>query len=141
MEGAKRQSTVRWTPVATGLVVSAAAAAFLLAARYRTADGVAAAWVIPSFSLCSGALAAFFHARRLRALLLGVLFGLGNGIMASVSLLGQPVEDVFFVVASTLAFFMALCLVIAAFVEFVLFLHHVAHGRDPRRYGAPPPRG
>ncbi len=137
----KKRRIFRWSPVATGLAVSVAAAAFLLAARYRTDDGAAAAWAIPAFSLVSGALAASFHARRLKALLLGVLFGLVNGVMASVGLLGQPVEDVFLVVASTMAFFMVLCLVIGAFVEFVLFLHHVAHGRDPRRYGGPPSRG
>ncbi|HSD11920.1 MAG TPA: hypothetical protein VLC10_00025 [Patescibacteria group bacterium] len=137
----KKRTLPRWTPVATGLAVSAVAAAFLLAARFRTDDGAAAAWVVPSFALASGGLAALFHARRDRALLLGVLFGLANGIVASLELLGQPVEDVFFVVASTMAFFMILCLAIGAFVEFVCFLHHVAHGRDPRRYGGPPPKG
>jgi hypothetical protein len=126
---------LRWTPVSTGLAVSAVSAAFLLAAHYRSPGDAAAAWAVPLFSLAAGSLATLFQARRLRALLLGTVFGAVNGIMASVGLLGQPMEDMFAVVASTMAFFMVLCLIVGAFVEFVLFLHHVAHGRDPRRYG------
>lgn len=136
MDDAKRH-VKRWTPVATGLATSLSSAALLLAAHFKTEDGTSTAWFVPLFSLTVGALAALFHARRLQALLGGLIFGLSSGALSSFGLIGQPVEDVFFAIAATLVFFVVLGLIFGAFVEFVMFLHHLAHGRDRRTYGGP----
>lgn len=123
--------------MATGLATSCLSAALLLAAHAKTDDAASAAWFIPSFALVFGAFASLFHARRLRALLVGLVLGLVSGVASSVGLLRQPVEGIFFAVAATMTFFAALGLVVGAFVEFVMFLHHVSHGRRPGRYGGP----
>ena len=120
----------------TGLAVSAAAAAILLAAEFGS-EGFSSAWFIPVFCLPAGLLATLFHARRLRFLLGGLLLGLFTGTLSSFGLLGQPVEGLFFMVGATMTFVVALCLAAGGFVEFVLFLHHLAHGRRPADYGAP----
>ena len=121
--------------MATGLATSLLSAVLLLAAHFKTEGGASAAWFVPMFSLMTGAFTALFHARRLHALLGGLVFGLTSGFFSSLGLLGQPVEDVFFAVAATMAFFVALGLILGAFVEFVMYLHHLAHGRARNRYG------
>lgn len=138
MEEAKKTKK-RWTPVMTGLAVTAVTAAILLAAQFGS-EGSSAAWFIPVFSLPAGLLAALFHARRLWLLLGGLASGVFAGILSSFGLLGQPVEGLFFMVSATMAFFVTLCLVAGAFLEFVMFLHHLTHGRKPGHYASPKAR-
>lgn len=130
----EKKTRFRWVPAHTGLAVTAGAAAVLLAGR---GEGASAVWYVPVFSLAAGLLAAFFHAKRLKMLLGGLVLGLLIGTLSSFSLLGQPVEGLFFMVASTVTFFVALLLVAGAFLEFVFFLHRVTHdavrGRAPAK--------
>jgi len=120
----------------TGLAASAASAAILLAAQAGS-EGFASAWYVPAFTITAGLFAAMFHSKRLWRLLCGLLSGLVIGMFSSFSLLGQPVEGLFFMVAATMTFFTALCLVAGGFFEFVFFLHHLTHGRRPAEYGVP----
>ncbi|HTK04723.1 MAG TPA: hypothetical protein VL500_04010 [Candidatus Eisenbacteria bacterium] len=134
MDDAKKTKR-RWTPVMTGLAATAVSAGILLAAQFG-AEGASSVWFIPVFCLPAGLLAAFFHARRLRFLLGGLLLGLLTGALSSFGLLGQPVEGLFFMVGATMTFFVTLGLLGGGFFEFVLFLHHLTHGRRPADYGA-----
>lgn len=130
MEPSKRPR-FRWSPAATGLAVTAACAAVLLAGM-AGGDGSAPAAYVPAFSVLAGALAAAFQAKRLKATLGGLLFGLLVGALSALTFIGQQVEGRFFMVAATLTFYAVLLLSAGAFLEFVLFLHRLTHGARPR---------
>ncbi|HTM68990.1 MAG TPA: hypothetical protein VL426_06875, partial [Candidatus Binatia bacterium] len=139
MDAAKKPR-FQWRPAHTGLAVSAATAAVLLAGRSAD-DASVPVWYFPLFALAAGLLAAAFHSRRLRFLLGGLIFGLVVGALSSLAFFGQPVEGLAFMVSATVTFYAVLCLAAGAFFEFVLFLHHLTHGRKPASYGKPAPGG
>lgn len=134
---AKNAHTQHWGSAATGLVASLVTAGILLASRIGS-DDLAWARVVPAFALLNGTLVAAFHARRLWALLAGIVAGIAMGVISTWGLIGQPVDGLFTVVALTLAFFAVLGLILGGFIEFVMYVHHLAHGRPSREYQAAP---
>lgn len=134
---AKNAHPLQWGPAASGLVAVLVTAGMLLASRVGSED-LTWARVVPAFVLLNGTLVAAFHARRLWSLLAGMTAGIITGVASTWGLIGQPVEGLFSVVTFTLAFFVALGLLLGGFIEFVLYVHHLAHGRPPREYQKAP---
>lgn len=132
---AKNAHKRQWAPLVTGTAASLVTAGVLLIARAASEEY---AWpqVVPALVVLNGMFVAGFHHRRLWALLAGFAAGIMFGIASTWGLIGQPVQDLFTVVALTLAFFSAVGLLLGGFLEFVMFVHHLAHGKPARDYQA-----
>ncbi|MEY4722641.1 MAG: hypothetical protein RLZZ324_154 [Candidatus Parcubacteria bacterium] len=123
---------MKLTPAMTAAVTFVATAATLFAARGD--DSNLLVMTVPA--LLTGTLAGVFHAKKLGALLACALGGLILGIINAVDIIRYDVPDKFGITVATLATFLALGLMLGAFVEFVRWLHQMAHGHGMR--GKPP---
>lgn len=127
----------RWLPghtaAAAFVVVFAALAAGYLhngaAGRYD-ADF---AWTLPAIPAVAAALAGLFHRRRWYAWLDAFLFGVFAGALAGGELLTHPPFDgSYYVVMTSVGFFLGLFLFIGAVAELVRFLHRLLHRRPAK---------
>ncbi len=138
MSSAKAKS--HWNPTVTGLA-STAMVAMLLTVAGLDADTPASALAsIPAVAVIFGIMAALLHARRLWSVFWGAAFGLLAGVSFSWELVGQHVTGLFPTVLATLALFTSIGFLVGSFIEFVQFLHYVAHGNDAKTYRSAPAR-
>lgn len=109
-------------------------AAVLIAAGLEAGSSTSMLTASPAIAVIFGTIMGLLHHRRLWSVFWGSAVGLLLGASSAWSLIGHGVDDVFVIVLATLALFIGLGFFVGSFIEFVQFLHFIAHGNKAKDY-------